>query len=86
MRTRASLPRIAIGSDVDAAEFTRQRDQDPANTTSIEGIGDEEIGRFRRAYAEGGLSGYWRRRLDYELRRAGGRPVNHSNSTSLRPK
>jgi TolB-like protein/DNA-binding SARP family transcriptional activator len=40
----------------------------------LEGIGDEEIGRFRRAYAEGGLSGYWRRRLDYELRRAGGRP------------
>lgn len=40
----------------------------------LEGIRDEEIERFRRAYAEEGLPGYWRQRLDYELRRAGGRP------------
>lgn len=39
----------------------------------LEGIREEEIERFRQAYAESGLTGYWRLRLDYELREAGGR-------------
>jgi TolB-like protein len=39
----------------------------------LEGIREEEIERFRRAYEAGGLTGYWRQRLDCELRRAGGR-------------
>ena len=39
----------------------------------LEGIPEEELGRFREGYTESGLEGYWRRRLDYELREAGGK-------------
>jgi TolB-like protein len=39
----------------------------------LEGIRGEEIERFHAAYAEAGLPGYWRQRLEYELREAGGK-------------
>ena len=39
----------------------------------LEGIGAEELERFRAAYDDAGLPGYWRQRLDFELREAGGR-------------
>ncbi|HEU4828723.1 MAG TPA: BTAD domain-containing putative transcriptional regulator, partial [Gemmatimonadales bacterium] len=39
----------------------------------LEGIPAAELERFREGYAESGLEGFWRRRLDYELREAGGK-------------
>src|SRR5690606_18288101 len=40
----------------------------------LEGIPAGELRRFRAGFEEGGLKGYWRSRLDYELRLAGARP------------
>ena len=47
----------------------------------LEGIPPAERGRLARAYAEGGLPGYWRRRLDLE--QSGGRPVHPLRLASL---
>jgi serine/threonine-protein kinase len=38
----------------------------------LEGIPAEQIEELRRAFAESGLAGYWRRRLELELRASGG--------------
>jgi tetratricopeptide (TPR) repeat protein len=40
-------------------------------TARLEGIPAEARERFREGYAASGLTGYWRRRLEYELREAG---------------
>jgi serine/threonine-protein kinase len=42
-------------------------------TARLEGIPAEERERFRDGYVASGLTGYWRRRLEYELREAGAR-------------
>jgi serine/threonine-protein kinase len=56
-----------MGRDADAAkEYLR--------TARLEGIPADELERLRRAFDSAGLRGYWRRRLDYELREAGSAP------------
>jgi TolB-like protein/DNA-binding SARP family transcriptional activator len=55
------------GRDADAlAEYLRM--------ARLEGIPAEELDRLRQAFAASGLRGYWRERLDVELRAAGPGP------------
>ena len=56
--------------------YARQGRNDEAiaeylRTTRLEGIPAGDLERFREGYAESGLKGVWRRRLEYELRDAG---------------
>jgi serine/threonine-protein kinase len=52
------------GRDDDAfAEYMR--------IARLEGVPAADLARFREGYGESGLAGYWRRRLDYELREGG---------------
>ena len=56
--------------------YARQGRNDEAlaeylRTARLEGIPGDDLERFREGYAEAGLEGYWRRRLQYELREAG---------------
>jgi adenylate cyclase len=56
--------------------YARQGRNDEAiaeylRTARLEGIPADDLARFREGYAESGLEGYWRRRLQYELREEG---------------
>jgi tetratricopeptide (TPR) repeat protein len=56
-----------VGRDADAlTEYLR--------AARLEGTPAEEIERLRRAFADSGLRGYWRARLELELRGAGAGP------------